>query len=73
MNAAQLYAAALKQVPGLETDLQEAKYGRLLEWLQQNIHRHGRRYSPSELMKRATGETPTATYFMDYLRGKYGL
>jgi len=73
MNAAQLYAAALKQVPGLEADLQEAKCGRLLEWLQQNIHRHGRRYSPSELMKRATGETPTATYFMDYLRGKYGL
>jgi len=73
MNAAQLYAAALKQVPGLEADLQEAKYDRLLAWLRENIHRHGRRYSPSELMKRATGETPSATYFMDYLRAKYGL
>jgi carboxypeptidase Taq len=73
MNAAQLFAAALKQVPGLEADLQKAFYGRLLTWLREKIHRHGRRYSPSELMKRATGETPSATYFMDYLRAKYGL
>jgi carboxypeptidase Taq len=73
MNAAQLFAAALKQVPGLEDDFQQAKYGRLLAWLQEKIHRHGRRYSPWELMERATGEPPTATYFMDYLRAKYGL
>jgi carboxypeptidase Taq len=73
MNAAQLFAAARKQVPGLDSDLQEAKYGRLLAWLQEKIHRHGRRFSPSELMIQATGEPMNATYFMDYLRGKYGL
>jgi len=73
MNAAQLFAAALKQVPDLEADLQEAKYGKLLAWLQEKIHRHGRRYSPSELMVQATGEPMRATYFMDYLRAKYGL
>jgi carboxypeptidase Taq len=73
LNAAQLFAAALKQVDGLETDLQQAKYGGLLQWLQTNVHRHGRRYSPSELIERATGEKPTATYFMDYLRAKYGV
>jgi carboxypeptidase Taq len=73
MNAAQLFAAALKQLPGLEGDLLEAKYERLLAWLREKIHRHGRRYSPAELIQRATGEPPSATYFMDYLRGKYGL
>ena len=73
LNAAQLFDAALEQVPGLEADLNEAKYSRLLEWLQQKIHRHGKRYSPSELMKQATGETTQATYFMDYLKAKYGL
>jgi carboxypeptidase Taq len=73
LNAAQLFAAALRQVPELDGDLQEAKYDRLLTWLQENIHRHGRRYSPFELIERATGEAPTATYFMDYLRAKYGL
>lgn len=71
LNAAQLYHAALKQVSGLEAELREAKYGKLLEWLQQNVHRHGKRYSPPELMKLATGESTQATYFMDYLKAKY--
>ncbi|HEV3272127.1 MAG TPA: carboxypeptidase M32 [Candidatus Methylacidiphilales bacterium] len=73
LNAAQLFAAALKQAPGLDADLREAQYGGLLAWLRKNIHRHGRRYSPSGLIERATGEPPCATYFIDYLRAKYGL
>ncbi len=73
LNAAQLFAAALRQVPGLKIDLDAAKYGQLLTWLQENIHRHGRRYSPTELIQRATGEPTRATYFMDYLKAKYGL
>lgn len=73
LNAAQLFAAALKQAPGLDGDLRESKYDRLLAWLREKIHRHGRRYSPSELIKRATGEAPGATCFMEYLRAKYGL
>ena len=48
LNAAQLFAAALKQVPGLEGDLQEARYGKLLAWMREKIHRHGRRYPLSE-------------------------
>jgi carboxypeptidase Taq len=73
LNAAQLFQAALKQVPGLDGDLQDSKFSRLLLWLRENIHRHGRRYSPDELMKRATGETTRASYFIDYLTAKYGL
>jgi carboxypeptidase Taq len=73
LNAAQLYRAAIQQVPGLEEDLQEAKYGKLLTWLREKVHRHARRYSPSELMKQATGETTQAKYFLDYLKAKYGI
>ncbi len=73
LNAAQLFAAARKQAPGLDADLKEAFYGRLLTWLREKIHRHGRRYSPSELIEQATGEPLRATYFVDYLKAKYGL
>ena len=31
------------------------------------------RYSPTELIERATGEPTRATYFMDYLKAKYSL
>jgi len=71
LNAAQLFHAALQQVPGLESDLQASKYNRLLGWLREKVHRHGRRYSPSELIEKATGEPTKATYFMDYLKAKY--
>jgi len=71
LNAAQLFHAATHQVSGLEEEMKQSKYGRLLTWLQENIHRHGRRYSPTELMVKATGESTKATYFMDYLKAKY--
>jgi len=71
LNAAQLFAAAQQQIPGLNDDLQAAEYGRLLSWLREKIHRHGRRYSADELMMQATGETTQARYFLDYLKAKY--
>jgi carboxypeptidase Taq len=73
LNAAQLFRAALRQVPEIATDLVEARYDRLLEWLREKIHRQGRRYSPQELIRRATGESLRASYFLDYLKAKYGL
>jgi len=73
LAAAQLFRAALKQVDGLEGDLEQGRYGRLLEWLQEKIHRPGRRYSPQQLLQQATGEPLRAFYFLDYLKGKYGL
>jgi carboxypeptidase Taq len=73
LNAAQLFQAALKQVPGLDANLQEGNYAPLLTWLREKIHHQGRRYSPQELIERATGEPLRASYFLDYLKTKYGL
>ncbi|HEX4141522.1 MAG TPA: carboxypeptidase M32 [Candidatus Methylacidiphilales bacterium] len=73
LNAAQLYAAAATHDPAMVEELAAGKYTRLLTWMRDNIHRHGRRYSPTELVTRATGEPTRATYFLDYLKGKYGL
>jgi carboxypeptidase Taq len=71
LNAAQLIFAAEKQVPGLSDQLAQGHYQPLLDWLRENIHRHGRRYLPAELMRRATGETTQARYRIEYLRAKY--
>ena len=73
LNAAQLYAAAAGQDAQMVTELAHGNYTRLLAWMREKIHRHGRRYSPPELIVRATGEPLRATYFLDYLKGKYGL
>ena len=73
LNSAQLYAAAASHDPAMVNELAVGQYGRLLGWMREKIHRHGRRYSPPELIERATGEPLRATYFLDYLKGKYGL
>jgi carboxypeptidase Taq len=73
LNAAQLMFAAEKQIPGLQDQLAEGHYQPLLQWLRKNIHQHGRRYLPAELMRRTTGETTRAKYRIEYLRKKYSL
>jgi carboxypeptidase Taq len=71
LNAAQLMFAAEKQVPGLSDQLAQGHYQPLLDWLRDNIHQHGRRYLPAELMRRATGQTTQTRYRIAYLRDKY--
>ncbi len=41
------------------------------EWLNTNIHRHGKKYSASQLAKHVTGKTLSSQHFIDYLTAKY--
>ena len=69
--AAQFFAAAKAQVPGLEESLAAADYAPLRTWLTNNIYRHGRAYTPAELLQRSTGQDLDPTPFVTYLEGKY--
>jgi carboxypeptidase Taq len=71
LNAAQLMFAAETRVPGLPDQLAQGNYAPLLQWLRENVHQHGRRYLPAELMRRATGEPTQSHYRIEYLRKKY--
>jgi carboxypeptidase Taq len=71
LNAAQLMFAAENKIPGLSDQLAEGNYVPLLQWLRENVHQHGRRYLPAELLRRATDETTQASYRIEYLRTKY--
>lgn len=41
------------------------------EWLNTNVHQHGKRYSSLELLKRITGKPFTADAYIKYLGGKF--
>ena len=69
--AAQFFAAADNQLPGLHKSIGEGHTAPLLAWLRDNIHRHGRRYTSAELCLRATGKPLEIKYFLDYLLDKY--
>jgi carboxypeptidase Taq len=71
LNAAQLMAAAGRELPALPAELRAGQYAGLLAWLRRSIHAHGQRWLPPELMRRATGEPTAARHHLDSLRRKF--
>lgn len=71
LNAAQLMQRAAQENPSLEGELARGEYGNLLQWLRTKIHLAGSRYSPQELMNRATGKPTQSGPHLDYLRRKF--
>jgi carboxypeptidase Taq len=69
--SAQFYAAALKAHPDIPQEIASGEFGTLLTWLRDNLYRHGNKFAPNELIKRATGTPMNMTPYLDYLREKY--
>jgi carboxypeptidase Taq len=71
LMASQLWEKIDKDIPDLETQIEKAEFGDLLAWLRENVHRHGAKFYPQELLKRATGSELDPEPYMRYLRRKY--
>ncbi|MEX0824990.1 MAG: carboxypeptidase M32 [Pirellulaceae bacterium] len=69
--AAQLFAAAEKEIGGLEDQFAQGSFGELLHWLREHVHHVGRRYRPEELIQQATGEATHSQALMASLRNRY--
>lgn len=67
----QYYEKALGDHPTLPDEIAQGKFDTLLNWLNANIHRHGRRFTSSELTQRITGEDMNPAPYVRYLREKY--
>lgn len=61
-----LSAQLMDAYPGDPND-----YPSLLQWLRDNVHRHGKRYKTGELIERATGSALTPHAFLRYANEKY--
>jgi carboxypeptidase Taq len=70
--AAQFFAKAQDEIPNLVNEISEGDSSNLLAWLRQNIHQHGRYFTPEELCIKITGEKLNFKYFMDYAKQKFG-
>lgn len=74
LYAAQFMSAVKRDLgtDSLADDVRRGEFGRLKDWLEQNIHRHGQRYRAFELCRRATGTPLTPAPFLSYLKDKFG-
>lgn len=71
LYAAQFFEAACAQNPAIAGDIAGGNPRSLVAWLRQNIHQHGRKYTPGELVQRATGKPLSHRPFVRYISTKF--
>ncbi len=68
----QFFEQAKRAVPAIPAQIARGEFAGLRDWLRENIHRHGRKFTLDELARRVTGEPLNAKPYVAYLRSKYG-
>jgi carboxypeptidase Taq len=69
--SAQLWEKINQDIPELDEQFRKGKFDALLGWLHTNIHQHGRKYNPQDLVQRVTGSKITPEPYVRYLTKKY--
>jgi len=72
LMAAQLWDKINSDIPDLDKQIEQAKFGDLLVWLRENIHQHGAKYEPLELLERVVGTNLDVEPYLQYLETKFG-
>ncbi|MGD2252035.1 MAG: carboxypeptidase M32 [Anaerolineales bacterium] len=70
--AARLWQKIGEEIPDLEAQIEQGKFGNLLDWLRENVHQHGAKFKPMELLERITGSGLNAEPYVAYLQTKFG-
>lgn len=71
MYAAQLMHALHKQMPDIETRIEQGELKPIKAWLVEHVHRFGKSRTPDEIIRYATGEGLNPTYLVEHLKQKY--
>jgi len=69
--SAQLMDAARRDLPGLDAGFASGEFAPMLDWLRDRVHSHGRKLTPDELVRRATGQPIVAGPWIAYVREKF--
>ena len=68
----QMFEAAVEERPEILPDMERGEFGALLGWLRENVHRHGKKYEPDDLISRSTGRALDTAPYLRYLESKFG-
>ncbi len=68
----QIWQAASRDLPELSEQVGRGEFAPLRDWLGEHVHALGRKFSPQETLRRATGSSLSAQPYLDYLRANYG-
>lgn len=72
LYSVQFFNAFEKAHPHWQEQVAKGSLDSVREWLKENIHKEGRRYTPTELCQKVTGKPLSEEPFVEYLKKKYG-
>ena len=67
----QLWEKINKDIRNLDDQLRKGDFSELLAWLRKNIHQHGQKYEPQQLVEKVTGSKISSGPYVRYLTKKY--
>jgi carboxypeptidase Taq len=76
--SAQIWERVISDLPGLGDSFEQGEFAPLRDWLRENLHRHGRKYTPGETLERVVGTSqidpaPYVRYLREKLAAIYGI
>ncbi|KAB8033350.1 carboxypeptidase M32 [Fluviispira multicolorata] len=69
--SAQFYDAAHAALPNLKSEMKAGNFVNLKNWLTENIHCHGKKFTGLEVLKMATKSELNIANYMNYLKKKF--
>jgi len=76
--SAQIWEKITADLPDLNDAFEQGEFGTLRDWLRENLHRHGRKFTPGETLERVVGTSeidpePYVRYLREKLSSIYGI
>ena len=72
MYSAQFFDAARRDLGDLDAAFAQGQFRPLKEWLNDKIHRHGKRFPAKRLVEVVTGQSLSHAPLIAHLRRKFG-
>jgi carboxypeptidase Taq len=70
--SAQIWEKVREAIPDLDDQIEAGEFATLRSWLAENLHRHGRKFMPQEMLDRVVGGPIDAGPYIRYLKDKLG-
>ena len=68
----QIWEKMEQDLPDIDDQIEQAKFDEILGWLRDNVHAHGAKFEPQELVQKVTGSKITPEPYIRYLQSKFG-
>jgi carboxypeptidase Taq len=68
----QIWEQATAALPDLDEQIEHGEFVALGDWLRENLYRHGRKFTPSEMLERIVGGPIDPEPYIRYLESKFG-